>query len=80
MVLMSARGVCAHVYVCAPGWLVGFWQGCGTLLGPTLPKQPGGGDKLWHVHTLTHIHAHRAAAPSAAAAVAQPRTPCSKGG
>ncbi|TNN80192.1 hypothetical protein EYF80_009517 [Liparis tanakae] len=23
--------------------------GCGTLLGPTLPKQPGGGDKLWHV-------------------------------
>ncbi|CAB1432524.1 unnamed protein product [Pleuronectes platessa] len=23
--------------------------GCGTLLGPTLPKQPGGGDKLWHL-------------------------------
>lgn len=66
LAFIFVRSVCAHALACLRVsrhkrlvWLMGCWQGCGTLLGPTLPKQSGGGDKLWHVYTQTaHIQEH----------------------
>lgn len=47
--------VCMDLHTCA--WSVsGVLAGFGTLLGSTLPRQPVGRDKLWHVCLHTHIH------------------------
>lgn len=52
MVPCVCRCVCG-LHTCA--WLVsGVLAGFGTLLGSTLPRQPVGRDKLWHVRSQTH--------------------------